>query len=221
MSTTDHFNSIAYDYDRYKEKNRYYYNNLKKLLKSHIQPRKRVLEIGCGTGELLVSLDPSLGCGIDISSEMVKIAKDKYKKYKNIRFSTKPVRSYKDDKLDYIFMSDVIEHLDNPNDLFKQISMVMDKETVFLSTWANPLWEPVLLVAEKLRLKMPEGKHKRWKFRKIKSMINSSGLKIIKHDFHLLIPIKIPMVTNILNKHIEPFFKQLCFIEYVVAKKTS
>lgn len=216
-----HFDKVAESYDFYKKKNSFYYDNLKKLLRSLIPPKSDVFEFGCGTGELLASLNPKNGYGFDISKEMIKLAKFKHKPNKNLIFSTELPSTINHQSLvfDYIFMSDVIEHLENPAETFKEISKLMDKNTKYIITMANPIWEPFLMLAEKLRLKMPEGPHKRIKYRDLRSEIEKKGLRIIKHDYTLLIPVKIPLITKFVNKYFEKPLKRLAFIEYLVVVK--
>ena len=84
---------------------------------------------------------------------------------------------------------------------------------------ANPIWEPVLMIGEKVGLKMPEGPHNRIRYKDIKSLIKSLGLKIIKHDYKLLIPVHVPLLTSLFNNYLEKYLKKLCFIEYFVIKK--
>ncbi len=207
-----HFDTIASDYDAYKQKNWFYYTRLQKLLARLISPNRSVLEVGCGTGDLLEHLQPKYGCGMDISPLMVRVAKAKYP---HLKFST----SFPKDKFDYIFMSDVIEHLINPLSIFTKISRLMTKHTVFVCTMANPIWEPALVVAEKLGLKMPEGPHHRWSTRQVVHMLQAAGLRLIDHDYVLLVPVPLPFVTEFANKYLEPFLKPLAFIEYFVATK--
>ena len=83
---TEHFDKIAKDYDYYKSKSWYYYENLKKLYRGLIPPEKALLDIGCATGDILISLKPRYGLGIDISPEMIKIAQYKHKEKQNIEF---------------------------------------------------------------------------------------------------------------------------------------
>jgi 2-polyprenyl-3-methyl-5-hydroxy-6-metoxy-1,4-benzoquinol methylase len=147
---------------------------------------------------------------------MVNLAKSKYELQKNLMFFTK----WPGESFDYIFMSDVIEHLEKPSEIFDKISKLMDKNTVFINTMANPFWEPVLMVAEKLKLKMPEGPHKRITNHQLSIIIESSGMKIVKHDYKLLMPVKIPVLTNFINKYLEKPFKKLAFIEYFIAVKS-
>lgn len=213
-SVKKHFDTIAKDYDFYKKKNKFYYDNLKKLLKTLINKDQNVLEVGCGTGDLISYLNPKIGFGMDLSPEMIKLAKKKHKK-SNLKFST----GYPKIKYDFIFMSDVIEHLENPGFVFKKISSLLKKDGIFINTMANPVWEPVLMVGEKLGYKMPEGDHNRISFEEIKKILKKNNLEVIKHDYRLLIPVKIPFITNFFNKYLERYFKKYAFIEFFVAKK--
>ncbi|MGA3291911.1 MAG: class I SAM-dependent methyltransferase [Candidatus Microgenomates bacterium] len=208
-----HFDKIANDYDFYKERQKYYYSNLKELLGSLIPEGRNVFEVGCGTGDLLASLNPKSGYGMDISGEMINLAKSKHKLQNKLKFST----IWPEGKFDYIFMSDVIEHLENSKEIFSKISKLMDKKSRFIITMANPVWEPLLMMAEKLKLKMPEGPHKRIAFDDLRIIIQESGMKIVKHDYKLLVPVKIPVITNFANKYLGKPLRQFAFIEYSVA----
>lgn len=207
-----HFDKVAADYDFYKKKNSFYYQNLKKLLARLIPRESRVLEIGCGTGDLVHHLRPEKGVGYDISSEMISISKSKYLNSKNLTFTTK----WPKEKFDYIFMSDVIEHLEKPEKTLNEITKLMNKNTKLVITMANPLWEPILMIGEKLGAKMPEGPHKRIRYQDIKTLCKKAGMKVIKHDYRLLVPVKIPIITSFANKYLEKLLKPLCFIEYFV-----
>ena len=225
-----HFDKVSKNYDFYKEKNSFYYDNLKKLLSRLIPKGSNVLEIGCGTGDLLASLKPKVGYGMDISHEMISISKSKFLMSKNLTFSTEfpsiinhqpfdYIFTSKDGKYEYIFMSDVIEHLEKPGETFKQISKLMNNKSKLVITMANPIWETPLMIAEKLNLKMPEGPHKRIEFNDLRIMIQDSGMRITKHDYKLLVPVKIPLITKFANKYLEKPFRRLAFIEYFVVVK--
>jgi SAM-dependent methyltransferase len=214
LTIVNHFNKIAKDYDYYKRKNKFYYSNLKTLLRDLIPKNLTVFEFGCGTGDLIAFLNPTSGVGYDPSMEMIKIARQKHTK-QNIKFTT----NLPANKFDCIFLSDVIEHLDNPIKEFENIKNILNKNGKLIITMANPIWEPILMLGEKMGLKMPEGPHRRIRYKDIKLIVNSLGLKIIKHDYKLLMPIQIPLLTNLVNNYLEKYLKKLCFIEYFVIKK--
>jgi hypothetical protein len=116
-------------------------------------------------------------------------------------------------------MCDVIEHLENPPEVFSKVSHLMNSKTKFINTMANPIWEPILIVWEKLGLKMKEGPHKRISHNDLSAILEKSGMKVIKHDYKLLIPVQIPFVTNFVNKYLEKPLRKLAFIEYLIAVK--
>jgi ubiquinone/menaquinone biosynthesis C-methylase UbiE len=214
-----HFDEVSKDYDLYKKKNKFYYDNLKSLLSSLIPKNKIVLEFGCGTGDILVSINPKKGIGYDLSPEMIRIAKQKHKNKKNLIFTHNSL-STAHYSPDVVFMTDVIEHLEDPQAVFNKISKLLTKNGTFVNTMANPIWEPLLMIWEKFGWKMPEGPHNRIGYKDIELLVKSANMKIVKHGYKLLIPIKIPVITNFINKYLERYLKKYAFIEYFVAKKS-
>src|SRR5512141_1169327 len=68
----------APDSDRWKRRNWYYYEMIERIVRFHVPPGSSVLEIGCGTGDLLAALEPSRGVGVDISPKVVEIARGRH-----------------------------------------------------------------------------------------------------------------------------------------------
>ena len=60
--------------DSWIRKNSYFYNDDCSYMKFLVGKEKRVLELGCGTGQLLNVLNPSYGVGVDLSANMISIA---------------------------------------------------------------------------------------------------------------------------------------------------
>ena len=73
-----HYDRLASARDAYRDKNTYYYSLLFKEYQYLIPKNKKVLEVGCSTGDLLDAVKPSVGVGIDISPRMISIAQEKY-----------------------------------------------------------------------------------------------------------------------------------------------
>jgi len=88
LDSKAHFDRLAVDYDGWKRRNAYYYHCVKQLYEALIPKGSAVLEIGCGTGDILASLQLSFGTGIDISNKMIEVAKRKYEGRTGLEFKT-------------------------------------------------------------------------------------------------------------------------------------
>ena len=72
-----YFEELAPKRDRWKKRNRLYHKILEKHYSFIIPEGSNVLEVGCGTGDLLNAVKPSVGVGLDFSKNMIAIAKKK------------------------------------------------------------------------------------------------------------------------------------------------
>lgn len=209
-----HFNSIAKDYEAWKTRNAYYYHALKKLFRTLVPAGKHVLEIGCGTGDILAAVEPANGIGVDISEEMITRAKQKYADIGSLRFLTGSIDAASSAiPYDYIILSDVLEHLENQEDFFSQLNRLAQPSSQVIISVANPLWEPILLIAEMLGLKMPEGPHHRQSLEEVEELFQRHAFSVLRCERRLLIPINLPG-SDYLNKFFEhfPFLRALNFI---------
>ncbi|PIE45862.1 MAG: hypothetical protein CSA44_01420 [Gammaproteobacteria bacterium] len=89
------------------------------LVAKHIPAASRVLDIGCGAGDLGHYLRAEKDCtviGIDYSAASLAVAADKLDKALQVDLNTQNVHEHVavDDKFDVIVMADILEHLMNP-----------------------------------------------------------------------------------------------------------
>ena len=61
----EHANRIAGERARWIERNSAYYEDDRNFMRFLVPKGSRILDLGCGTGELLASLEPSHGVGVD------------------------------------------------------------------------------------------------------------------------------------------------------------
>jgi len=218
-STKKHFDDIANQYDYFKKRNRFYYKNLREFYKIKIPPNRKVIEIGCGTGDIIAEIKANKKVGVDISHEMINIARQKHP---DVQFEVGNVENLEtEEKFDYIFLADVIEHIENLPMAMKTLERICSQETKIIFTYANPLWEPLLLALEKMNLKMPEGPHYRIPYFRFKKLFRKYGFKKIERGWRLLIPTNIPFFSNLVNSifyHI-PLIKRFGMLEYLIIQK--
>src|SRR5215831_13205323 len=73
-----HQETTAEDRDQYIQSNRYFYDYLWRTLQFIVEPGKHVLDVRCETGQLLASVRPAYGVGVEISDSMVECASRKH-----------------------------------------------------------------------------------------------------------------------------------------------
>jgi len=117
-------------------------SEFKEVIKELNWKGKKVLDVGCGTGEFayLISKKHAIVTGIDYSVQAIKTARKKYMHsnlvYKNIDASTNIVGSY-----DVIVSIGTLEHMDNPFALLKKLQKHLTQNGTIVITspnWINP-----------------------------------------------------------------------------------
>src|SRR5512135_255417 len=122
-----YFDRQAPERDRWKRKNRFYHEYIEKLCRFHIPPGSTVLEIGSGTGDLLNTLAPARGVGVDISLAMVEIAS---RKYPHLTFQVGNAEDLPlSEKFDYVILSDVIGYIPDVQKAFAELRKVTHSRT--------------------------------------------------------------------------------------------
>ncbi|UCC39552.1 MAG: glycosyltransferase [Candidatus Aminicenantes bacterium] len=213
-----YFNANAEKRDVWIRRNRYYNKLLNKHIHFLVQPDSKILEIGCGTGQLLNFLEPKIGVGIDFSKEMIKIASSKYNR---LKFEVADAHDFTiSDKFDYIILSNVVGYFEDVQKVFRNIKKNCTKKTRIIIAYYNFLWEPILKLAEKLGLKMKEP-FSNWLSRKdIENLLYLEGYDVVKSYELILFPKFVPIVSAVLNKYLArlPLIRKLCVESYIVAR---
>jgi 2-polyprenyl-3-methyl-5-hydroxy-6-metoxy-1,4-benzoquinol methylase len=199
----DHFEGLAAEYDRWKAKSAYYYRLLAGIYRERVPEGASVLEIGCGTGTLLASLRPRRGVGIDLSPGMVAIARSKFP---SLTFRAADAESFDPgETFEYVIIPDVIEHLTDVGAMFQATRKACKGGTRVIVTCVNPRWAPVLHVAERLGLKMPEGEHHWMAEEELRPLAAAAGLFSVEIAGRILCPKEIPLIASTLNRAAERF----------------
>ena len=212
----EHFDQLAGEYDSWKEKASYYYDLLADIYRGIIPEGSSVLEIGCGTGTLLSKVRPALGFGVDISPKMIAIAAAKHPGFRFLVADASALRL--SETFDYVMIPDVIEHLTDIPGTFRALLGVSHPGTRVVLTCVNPLWAPVLHLAEHLGMKMPEGDHRWLPKREIVRIARDGGFTLVAHRGRILLPKRIPLLSSLLNRLAEKagWLAPVCLIHVYV-----
>jgi glycosyltransferase involved in cell wall biosynthesis/SAM-dependent methyltransferase len=212
-----HFDRMAPERDAWKWRNRYYYESLESLCRSLIPPHRAVLEIGCGSGDLLAAVEPSFGVGVDLSLGILEVARRKYPQYHFLGADAERIPLVK--PFDFIIMSDLVGHLTDVWQAFGETHKVCGSQTRLVLTYYNLLWQPILEVGEMLGLKMPQ-QYQNWLSPPdIENLLRLGDFEVEEVGWRLLLPKRIPWLSDWVNAraYTIPLLRQLCLQNYVVA----
>lgn len=215
----NHFDKLSSDIDGWRRRHRYYHIDQTNYLRYLVPEGKRVLELGCGTGDLLHALKPSHGVGVDLSPGMVKIAQSKYP---HLVFTTGDAdhpEQLPQTTFDYVILSDLVGYLDDIESCLKGLHRFCEPHTRIIISFYNFLWEPVLATAESLKLKTPTPQHSWLTPNDMRNLLQLADYQVVKTEQRLLFPVYVPLVTWLLN-HIGtlPVISKACLCHYVVAR---
>lgn len=159
MTYKDNKKSIVFDskegYDKYAklyDKKLEFLNSFEKnmLMKMAGDVKgKKVLDIGCGTGRLArVLIEKNADyTGVDISEEMLKIAKKKNTKGKFLEADIEEL-PFEDESFDVIICAFVIVHVGDLKEAFREAYRVLKKGGIFVVTNINQKKAPKLFDAD-------------------------------------------------------------------------
>lgn len=200
-------------------RNRYYYKWLVQFLRYMIPSGRSVLEIGCGTGHVLNQLHPGRGVGLDSNPNLVEHARQQYPHLQFVQANAKQI-NLSGETFDFIILTDTIGYLDDVQQVFGQLHQLCHPDTRIIITYQNFLWLPLLNLAEKIGLKMPE-KRLNWLDRAdIAGLLDVVGLDVVRTGRKLLMPRYVPLLSRFLNKYVAnlPLFNSFGMVNYIVAR---
>jgi SAM-dependent methyltransferase len=204
--------------DTWKRKNAYYYEAIERIVRFHVPPGASVLEIGCGTGDLLQSLQPARGVGIDISPKAVEIARTKYPGLTFLAADAEepPLSEH----FDYIILSDVIGYLGDVQRAFDQLARLCHPRTRVILTYFNYIWAPILHLGERLGMKRPQPDQNWLALADLQNLLSLANLQTITKGYKVLLPVRVPLLSPLCNRILAnlPLLRKLCLVQFLVAR---
>ena len=177
-----------------------------------------VLEVGCGTGELIGKIKGKRKVGIDFSPTMIELAK---KQYPDVEFQCVPADEIKlDEKFDLIIISDVVSYLDDVQKVFLSLHKFCHSRTKVIVTYHNYLWQPLIKFAELLGIKTPSYKVNWLSLKDVNNLLYLAGFDVYRNVTRTLCPVNIPLLAPLFNRYIAklPFFRWICLNLFAFAR---
>jgi SAM-dependent methyltransferase len=205
--------------DSWKGWGRAYHERLIQIYRFWVAPRQRILEVGCGHGDLLASLQPSCGVGVDYSPEMVKRARILYPELEFIEVDGHDL-GILDGPFDVIILSDLLDDLWDVQQVFEQLKRLCHVRTRLIINSYSRLWELPLAIAAKLRAAKPRLTQNWLTVDDVFHLLNLAGFEVIRTWQEVLWPLRTPFIANICNKILVKTwpFKFLAMTNFLLAR---
>ena len=198
----------------------YYWKEISQYCQYFSHPDSSVLEIGCGSGDLLASIDGSKKTGIDFSEEYIAWAKEKHAQ-SNIEFLVMDANHMQlNQTYDLIIVSNLIGFVDDIQNVFQQIKTCCHPNTKIIVQYYNSFWEPLIKLSEMLGIKTKTPPQNWLSTRDINNLLYVSGFDVYRNSKRLIFPFYFPILSVLLNKYLAkfPFFRFFSFNIYSFAK---
>ena len=141
----DHYESNVEELDRWREFNVAYHQDDLKFMRFLIPSGKRVLELGCGRGDLLAALQPSYGVGIDFGAKTIARARQQHPELNFVLGDVEDTATLAgiEGPFDYIVIADTIGMFEDIDGTLTQVQRLCAPSTrivislCFITRWPS------------------------------------------------------------------------------------
>ena len=222
-SLQDHFDEVAENGDCFRQRQRGFHAQVRGYFQFHVQPGLRVLEIGCGHGDLLASLQPTRGLGVDLSPKMVAAAQQRYGS-ENLEFIEGDLHSIQiDEQFDVIILDYLIGYLSDVHACIENLRRMCHARTRIHIVSLNHTWLPCLTLARALRLTSPQPQSNWLSSTDIQNILELNGFELVGCGTEHMMPFRVPLLAPFLNSFVVrlPFFRHFGMSTTVVARPVT
>ena len=178
----------------------FYHKLLQHYFRFFIPSGLRILELGCGHGDLLAALKPAFGVGVDFSGEMIRCAANKYKNLSFIQSDAHDLAIK--GTFDVIILSDLVNDLWDVQQTLEQLRGLTHPRTRLIVNFFNNLWRMPLSIVKRLNLGFDTLEQNWFSPHDIFNLLQLAGYEVISTRPLVLFPLHIPILSSLLNRYL-------------------
>jgi ubiquinone/menaquinone biosynthesis C-methylase UbiE len=196
----------------------YYHRWLEKTYAYLIPPNARVLEIGCGKGNLLAAAKPRFGVGVDFSAEMLKAAARAHPQLNFVQADAHKLPLM--GEFDFVIFSDVLNDAWDVQNLFEQVARLTKPRTRLIVNTYSRLWQLPLEIARRMNLATPLLPQNWLTVEDIANLMELEKFEVIRQFSEIIFPLSLGPVGAFLNRYIAKIapFKLFALTNFVIAR---
>ena len=195
-----HWTAFAHTLPRWQGPRAYYQRRLAEIYSFLIPPGMRVLEVGCGRGDLLAALKPAYGLGVDFCPAMLELARQAHPELDFIQADAHQLDL--NQTFDYIVCLDLVNDLWDVQQVFERIERHCHPGTKVILNAYSRLWELPRRAAEVVGLAHPQLTQNWLAPDDVTNLLYLAGLEQIRSSQEILWPFRFPGLNSIANKYL-------------------
>lgn len=181
----------------------FYHRMLRHYYRFMIPPGMRILEVGCGHGDLLAALKPALGVGVDFAGKMIRCGANKHESLSFIQADAHdlPIRG----TFDVIILSDLVNDLWDVQGVLEELSNLSHSGTRLVINLFNNLWRIPLSAAKKMGLGFETLEQNWFSPNDIFNILKLAGFEVISARPVILFPLQFRLISGVANRFLVNF----------------
>ncbi len=214
-----HWDQVARSLDRWQGLGGAYHARLERVYRSVIPRGSRVVELGCGEGDLLAALEPSFGVGLDFSGEMLRRASARHPELHFVRADVHDLADL-EGTFDAVVLSDLANDVWDVQGVLEQVRRLSGRHTRIVINSYSHLWEGPLSAAAALRLTKPN-LPQNWLTRAdLTNLLHLTGFDVVREWAEVLWPLRTPLLGGVCNRLLVRLwpFRSLALARFIVAR---
>ena len=195
---------------------RYYRELLARYYNLLIPASASVLEIGCGSGELLARLRARRKVGVDLSSAQITAAQARLPE---AEFHVQAGEELAlDASFDYIIISDTLNQAADVQLLLERLHRVAHADTRLIINYSSSLWRPWFALGQMLGLRRPAPQSSWMATADVRNLLELADWSPLFTQPRLLIPVRCLGLEHVVNRWLAPLAGWFCLTVFCVSR---
>ncbi len=201
----EHWNQTATQPLSYNAMNRCYHRRLESVYRHLISGNQRILEIGCGRGDLLAALNPAVGIGVDFAPAQLQIARERHPACHFLEadihdLTPARIAAVTSEPFDVIILSDLINDLWDVRAALQRVRSLCTPDTRIILNFHSHLWEHPAHIAQKLKAMTPRRQQNWLTVEDMRNLLDLADFEAIRCFDDFLWPWNTPLIEPLFNR---------------------
>jgi ubiquinone/menaquinone biosynthesis C-methylase UbiE len=197
-----HWDHVAASQDANHNWSAAYHQRVHKVFRSLVAPNQRVLEIGCGQGDLLAAVRPAFGLGVDFSGAMLRRAARRHPQLSFAKADAHALEMIAGPAFDVVILSDLVNDLWDVEVAFGQLKRVTRPGSRLILNFYSRLWELPLDLTRTLGLSKPLLEQNWLTVQDVDNILRLADFEVTRRWDEILLPVEAGGLEDLANRYL-------------------